>query len=112
MTFMVFNKKNPCLSPCDFSKCMITFTAIHAIGMVQTVLFAGTTGLSPPKDMDKKKGEMLKHFQEHVHNKFSRYAFGFFLCEFCNLLFAVICIYLTHIFLNYQFYDYGILVYR
>ena len=73
---------------------------------------SGTVGMSPPKDMNKKKGEMLKHFQEHVHNKFNRYAFGFFLCEFCNLLFAVICIYLTHIFLNYQFYDYGILVYQ
>jgi len=81
-------------------------------GNLMEILVKGTVGMSPPKDMNKKKGEMLKHFQEHVHNKFNRYAFGFFLCEFCNLLFAVICIYLTHIFLNYQFYDYGILVYQ
>ena len=51
---------------------------------------------------------MLKQFQEHVHNKFNRYAFGFFLCEVTNLLFAFLNIYMTDVFLNYQFFNYGI----
>ena len=63
-------------------------------------------------DADKKMSVMLKHFQEHVHNKFNRYAFGFFLCEIFNLFFAFLSIYLTHVFLNHQFYDYGLLVYQ
>ena len=71
----------------------------------------GTTG-RVVDDSDEKMGRMLRQFQEHVHNKFNRYAFGFFGCECMNLCIAVISIFATHRFLNYQFLAYGLLVYR
>lgn len=57
-------------------------------------------------------GRMLRQFQEHIHNKFNRYAFGFFGCEFMNLGIAIIAILATDRFLNYQFLSYGVNVYR
>ena len=63
-------------------------------------------------DSDEKMSRMLKHFEEHIHNKFNRYAFGFFLCELMNLMLAFLGIYMTHKFLNEQFITYGLQVYR
>lgn len=72
---------------------------------------SGTTG-RVVDDREEKMGRMLKHFEEHIHNKFNRYAFGFFACEVMNLAIAVAAIYLTHRFLNDQFFTYGLEVYR
>jgi hypothetical protein len=63
-------------------------------------------------DSEEKMGRMLRQFQEHVHNKFNMYAFGFFGCEVMNLVIAVIAIYATDKFLNNQFITYGVYVYR
>ena len=71
----------------------------------------GTTG-RVVDDAEEKMGRMLRHFQEHIHNKFNRYAFGFFACELMNLLIAIGAIFATHRFLNYEFLDYGLKVYR
>jgi len=48
--------------------------------MNQTFLDVRTTGRIVDRS-EEKISEMLKHFQEHVHNKFNRYALGFFACE-------------------------------
>ena len=55
---------------------------------------------------------MLKHFQEHVHNKFNRYALCFFFCEVANVCFSVFSVYLTHQFLLNQYLLYGVDLYR
>ena len=74
-------------------------------------LFSGTTD-RVVNESDEKMSRMLKHFEEHIHNKFNRYAFGFFFCEFANLLFAILGIRMTIKFLNDQFITYGLYVYR
>ena len=51
-------------------------------------------------------------FQEHIHNKFNRYAFGFFLCELMNMVFALLSVFMTHKFLLDQYLPYGWQVYR
>ena len=73
--------------------------------------FAGTTG-RVVDDTDEKIGKMLKHFQEHVHNKFNRYAFGFFFCELMNPILSLTSVFLTHKFLLNQYLEYGIQIYR
>ncbi|XP_059095142.1 innexin inx2-like isoform X1 [Tigriopus californicus] len=80
-------------------------------GGLMSYIVKGTTG-RVVDDADEKMGRMLRQFQEHIHNKFNRYAFGFFACEFMNLVIAVMSIYSTHKFLNGQFLTYGLLVYR
>ena len=44
-------------------------------------LIPGSTNRRYVYDAEEKISKMLKLFQEHVHNKFNKYAFGFFLCE-------------------------------
>lgn len=73
--------------------------------------FSGTTG-RVVDDSEEKMGRMLRQFQEHIHNKFNRYAFGFFACEVMNLAIALGAIFATDKFLNYQFITYGLYVYR
>ena len=68
--------------------------------------------------------KLLDLFVEHVHNKFNKYAFYFFLCELLNIVITVCMvkaqntfltinlinkfqILLTHVFLHYQYLDYG-----
>ena len=63
-------------------------------------------------DQDEKLSRTLKHFKEYIHNKFNRYAFGFFFCELLNLLLAFIGFWMTHRFLNDEFLTYGFDVYR
>lgn len=64
------------------------------------------------EDAEEKKEKLLVQFCEHVHNKFNKYAFCFFLCELLNILISVSQILVTNAFLNNQFLDYGYLVYR
>ena len=61
------------------------------------------------------------YFKDHLHNKYTKYAFIFFLCELLNLVVVIIMIFFTdrsvHVltsrifiparFLNYQFFGYG-----
>ena len=76
------------------------------------VFLAGTTNRRFVYDAEEKIGKMLKLFQEHVHNKFNRYAFGFFLCELMNMVFALLSVFMTHKFLLDQYLPYGWPVYR
>ena len=75
------------------------------------MLILGTTG-RVVDDSEEKMGRMLRHFQEHIHNKYNRYAFGFFGCELANLCIAIGAIFATHKFLDHQFLTYGLSVYR
>ena len=63
-------------------------------------------------DTEGKIRKMLKHFQEHVHNKFNGYALGFFCCELLNPFLCLLSIYLTHKFLLNQYLTYGVEVYK
>ena len=58
-------------------------------------------------DQDEKLSRTLKHFKEYIHNKFNRYAFGFFFCELLNLFLAFVGFWITHRFLNDEFLTYG-----
>lgn len=80
-------------------------------GGLMSYIVKGTTG-RVVDDAEDKIGRMLKHFQEHVHNKFNRYAFGFFCCELLNPILSLFSVYLTHKFLRDQYLSYGLLVYR
>lgn len=72
----------------------------------------GTTNRRHVDDAEEKIGKMLRLFQEHVHNKFNRYAFGFFFCELMNICLALLSVFLTHKFLLDQYLPYGLQVYR
>ena len=86
---------------------VLSCTLIHA----SFSLFPGTTG-RVVDDADEKISRMLKHFQEHVHNKFNRYAFGFFFCELMNPILSLTSVFLTHKFLLNQYLEYGIDIFR
>jgi len=64
------------------------------------------------EDHQEKQKALLEHYHEHVHNKFSKYALGFFFCELLNSIISVSQIFVTNMFLNYQFLDYGTKVYE
>ena len=49
--------------------------------------------------------------QEHLHNKYNRYAAFFYLCETSNLFIVISQIFVINKFLHYQFFDYGLRVY-
>lgn len=71
----------------------------------------GTTG-RVVDEPEVKISRMLKQFQEHVHNKFNKYALGFFLCEMMNPCIAIFSVYITHKFLLDQYLEYGLQLYR
>jgi len=79
--------------------------------MNQTFLDVRTTGRIVDRS-EEKISEMLKHFQEHVHNKFNRYALGFFACELANVCLSILSVFLTHKFLLNSYILYGLNVYR
>jgi len=81
-------------------------------GGLMSYMVKGTTNRRFVYDAEEKIGKMLKLFQEHVHNKFNRYAFGFFLCELMNMVFALLSVFMTHKFLLDQYLPYGLDVYR
>ena len=76
-----------------------------------------------------KQEALMTNYCEYVHNKFNKYAIGFFFCELLNLVITIsqviffymnwskvteyfFQIFVTHAFLNYQYFDYGYLVYQ
>jgi len=59
-----------------------------------------------------KRENLLKTFQEHLHNKYNAYAAGFIAMEVTNVIVVLTMIFATNSFLNHQFLDYGPLVYR
>ena len=76
-------------------------------------IFLGTTQRCiEDKDLEEKIPRLLKHYQEHIHNKYNNYAFGFFFCEILNVIVSCLSVYLTHKFLLEQYFTYGIEVYR
>ena len=50
--------------------------------------------------------------QEHLHNKYTSYAFAFFCCEVGNLAVVISQIFFTNKFLNYSFLFYGFRVWN
>ncbi|XP_040575378.1 innexin inx2 isoform X1 [Lepeophtheirus salmonis] len=79
-------------------------------GGLMGYLVKGTTG-RVVENADEKKGNLLRNFQIHIHNKFSAYAFCFFFCELLNVILVIFAIFITHKFLNNQFLTYGLDVY-
>ena len=63
-------------------------------------------------DHQEKLVKLLHLFVEHVHNKFNKYAFYFFLCELFNIIITVVTILGTHVFLHYQYFNYGINIFK
>jgi len=63
-------------------------------------------------DHEEKLTKLLNLYVELVHNKFNKYAFYFFFCEFLNIIVTVFMILATHVFLHYQYFDYGINIYK
>ena len=41
------------------------------------------------EDTEEKHTVLLKNYLEHVHNKFSKYAFCFFFCELLNICISI-----------------------
>jgi len=80
-------------------------------GGLMSFLVSGHTGREVKNHSDKLV-KLLDHYMEHVHNKFNKYAYSFFLCELMNIIILGTQIWITHIFLHYQFLDYGYYIYQ
>jgi hypothetical protein len=59
-----------------------------------------------------KRDQLIQTFKVHLHNKYTKYAFLFFLCELLNLFVVVFIVFLIDRFLNYSFLGYGYGVWR
>jgi len=59
------------------------------------------------EDAEEKRDSLLRVFQEHLHNKYTKYAGIFFFCEFLNVVVVMTNMFLTNRFLHYNFLDYG-----
>jgi len=59
------------------------------------------------EDPEEKRENLLQTFQEHLHNKYNRYAALFYICETSNLLVVISQIFVVNRFLNYEFLSYG-----
>merc|ERR1719483_147300 len=82
-------------------------------GGLMHFLVDGLQGLGVEKSTEKDKiKKLLNNYQEHVHNKFNNYAYCFFFCELMNIFVSISQIFVTDIFLNYQFMDYGYAVFN
>ena len=80
------------------------------------------------EDAATKHAALLTNFCDCAHNKLSKYALGFFLCELLTIVITIchvgrvpvqtdartlsLQILVTHVFLNYQYLDYGPHVYH
>ena len=64
------------------------------------------------EDADEKREALVQTFQDHLHNKYNSYAFGFCVCEQLNFVVVMAQWFVTHKFLKYQFLDYGPAVLR
>ena len=71
----------------------------------------GTTGRIV-EDGDDKKEKMLRVFRDNLQNKYNRYFYIFFTCEFLNLVVVVSQMFITDVFLQNQFRTYGPKVWR
>ena len=78
-------------------------------GGLMKYLARGTRGKVVENALEKQEN-LLKTFQEHLHNKYNLYAFGFICCEVGNFFVLLSQIFLTNLFLNYTFLKYGIQV--
>lgn len=90
---------------------MYTFIRYSCSPIFVIYVVSGTTGrfVDEPED---KIAKMLKHYQEHIHNKYNGYAFGFFACELLNPCLSILSMYLTHKFLLNQYLSYGLEVFK
>ena len=41
------------------------------------------------EDKEEKQEKLMKNYCEYVHNKFNKYAFGFFFCELLNVVITI-----------------------
>jgi len=64
------------------------------------------------EDSSEKEQKLLDNYIEHVHNKFNTYTYGFFFCEFLNIIILVGQVFFTDALLGGQFHDYGINLYK
>jgi len=59
------------------------------------------------EDAEEKRDDLIQTFQEHLHNKYNKYAAMFYICETTNLLVVISQIFVVNRFLNYEFLSYG-----
>lgn len=64
------------------------------------------------EETDEKLDSLLATFKDNLQNKYNRYAFIFFGCEFFNLVVVLSQFFITDAFLENQFLFYGPLVYQ
>ncbi len=64
------------------------------------------------EDPEEKMTKLIKTFKHNLQNKYNRYAFGFFGCEFLNVLVVIGQFFVTNVFLRGQFLTYGVDVIR
>jgi len=80
-------------------------------GGMMEFLVTGCTGRVVERAGEKQR-QLMTNYCEHVHNKFNKYTLGFFFCEFLNVIICISQIFVTHAFLNDQYFDYGCKVYQ
>jgi len=59
------------------------------------------------EDPEEKRDGLIQTFQEHLHNKYTKYAAMFYICETSNLFVVISQIFVVNRFLNYHFLAYG-----
>jgi len=59
------------------------------------------------EDAEEKRDCLIQTFQEHLHNKYTKYAILFHICETLNLVVVSSQFFVVNRFLNYQFLNYG-----
>uniref|UniRef100_A0A0K2TEQ0 Innexin n=1 Tax=Lepeophtheirus salmonis TaxID=72036 RepID=A0A0K2TEQ0_LEPSM len=75
-------------------------------GGLMSYLGKGTTG-KLIEDMDQKTDALLSVFKDQLENKYNRYTFLFFFCEILNIIILISQFFITNVFLQRQFLDYG-----
>ena len=59
------------------------------------------------EEADEKRENLMRTFQEHLHNKYTSYAMWFLFCEQLNFASVLSMWFITNKFLKYKFLDYG-----
>eukprot|EP00092_Neocalanus_flemingeri_P002461 GFUD01002633.1.p1 GENE.GFUD01002633.1~~GFUD01002633.1.p1 ORF type:complete len:421 (-),score=78.51 GFUD01002633.1:86-1348(-) len=59
------------------------------------------------EDAEEKRDSLIQTFQEHLHNKYTKYAALFYFCETANLFVVISQIFVVNSFINYHFLSYG-----
>ena len=91
---------------------LLSILSYHSWFIFIFVLGTESTIRGEISDKDEKIARTIEHFKKYIHNRFNRYAFGFFFCELLNLILAFVGFWMTHRFLNDEFLTYGFDVYR